>query len=124
MDRFARADDTLEVTDARGAVSSLTAEVPRTVRGGAACVVMIHFFAYHLILAKRRTRVTRAAGFRMVVRPTVFHPRYFLTSEFFAAFIEQLDLSGKRVADVGARDREFSRLRQPGPVPQRSPLST
>jgi hypothetical protein len=27
---------------------------------------------------------TRVAGFRMIVRPTVFHPRYFLTSEFFA----------------------------------------
>ena len=23
----------------------------------------------------------------MIVRPTVFHPRYFLTSEFFACFI-------------------------------------
>jgi release factor glutamine methyltransferase len=31
----------------------------------------------------------------------VFHPRYFLTSEFFAAFITGLDLAGKRVADVG-----------------------
>jgi methylase of polypeptide subunit release factors len=37
----------------------------------------------------------------MSVRPTVFHPRYFITSEFFASFIGQLDLSGKRVADVG-----------------------
>jgi methylase of polypeptide subunit release factors len=35
------------------------------------------------------------------VRPTVFHPRYFLTSEFFASFIGRLDLQGKRVADVG-----------------------
>jgi methylase of polypeptide subunit release factors len=35
------------------------------------------------------------------VRPTVFHPRYFITSEFFASFIGRLDLSGKRVADVG-----------------------
>jgi release factor glutamine methyltransferase len=36
------------------------------------------------------------------VRPTVFHPRYFLTSEFFANFLlASLDLTGKRVADVG-----------------------
>jgi release factor glutamine methyltransferase len=61
----------------------------------------IHFFSYHLILKRRRTRVTRAAGFRLVVRPTVFHPRRFITSEFFASFIGRLDLSGKRVADVG-----------------------
>jgi release factor glutamine methyltransferase len=48
-----------------------------------------------------RTRVSRAAGLRLAVPPTVFHPRYFLTSEFFAAFIAGLDLAGKRVADVG-----------------------
>jgi methylase of polypeptide subunit release factors len=60
----------------------------------------IHFFAYHLILKRQRTSVTRAAGFHLVVRPTVFHPRYFLTSEFFAAFISRLDLRGKCVADI------------------------
>ncbi len=61
----------------------------------------IHFFAYHFILKRRTTRRTRAAGFRLTVRPTVFHPRYFLTSEFFALFIGWLDMRGKRVADVG-----------------------
>jgi release factor glutamine methyltransferase len=61
----------------------------------------IHFFSYHLILKRRTTRVTWAAGFRLIVRPTVFHPRYFITSEFFASFIDRLDLNGKRVADVG-----------------------
>src|SRR5215472_8544531 len=61
----------------------------------------IHFLAYHFILKRRGTRRTRAAGFRMIVHPTVFHPRYFLTSEFFASFIGRLDLRGKRVADVG-----------------------
>jgi methylase of polypeptide subunit release factors len=61
----------------------------------------IHFFSYHLILKRHTTRITRAAGFRLVVRPTVFHPRYFITSEFFASFISRQDLNGKRVADVG-----------------------
>ena len=74
---------------------------PRTVLSAASCVGLIHFFAYHLILARRRTRVTRAAGFRLTVRPTVFHPRYFLSSEWFAEFIGHLDLGGKRVLDVG-----------------------
>ena len=62
---------------------------------------LIHFFAYHLILARQRTRITRAGGFRLVVHPTVFHPRFFLSSEYFAEFISHLDLRGKRVADVG-----------------------
>lgn len=62
---------------------------------------VIHFFSYHLILARQNTRNARAAGFRLVVRPTVFHPRYFLTSEYFASFIDQLHLEGKSVAEIG-----------------------
>ena len=61
----------------------------------------IHFFSYHLILNRHTTRTTRAAGFHLSVGPTVFHPRYFLTSEFFASVVDRLDLNGKRVADVG-----------------------
>ena len=61
----------------------------------------IHFLSYHFIYERRRTRVTRAAGFRLVVPPTVFHPRWFLTSEFFAGFIAELALTGKHVAEVG-----------------------
>ena len=93
--------DALEVTDARGAVGVRdrrgTPHGPfrRCLRR------LIHFFAYHLILARQRTRVTRAGGFRLVLHPTVFHPRYFLSSEYFAEFISHLDLSGKRVVDVG-----------------------
>src|SRR5436190_19897124 len=61
----------------------------------------IHFFSYNLLMQRRAATVTRAAGFRLSVGPTVFHPRYFLTSEFFASVIDRLDLKGKRVADVG-----------------------
>jgi release factor glutamine methyltransferase len=35
------------------------------------------------------------------VPPTVFHPRYFISSERFAEFIDNLDLRGNRVVDVG-----------------------
>jgi len=62
---------------------------------------LIHFFSYHLVLSRRGTRATRVAGFRLTVRPTVFHPRYFISSECFAEFIGSLDLKGKRVVDVG-----------------------
>lgn len=93
--------EALEITEGRGAVGVLG-------RGGTPhglfrrCLRrLIHFFSYHLILARRRTRITRAGGFRLVVRPTVFHPRYFLSSERFAEFIGHLDLRGKHVADVG-----------------------
>jgi len=61
----------------------------------------VHFFSHRFILNRRSTRTVRAAGFRLTIRATVFHPKLFLTSEFFAKFIGTLDLSGKRVADVG-----------------------
>ena len=62
---------------------------------------VIHFFSYHLILRRRTTRVTRAAGMQFRVRPTVFHPRYFISSQRFAEFIATLDIKGKQVIDVG-----------------------
>ena len=62
---------------------------------------IIHGLSYHFILKRERTTVAHAAGFRLTVRPTVFHPAYFLTSEFFAGFIGRQDWTGKRVADVG-----------------------
>jgi methylase of polypeptide subunit release factors len=61
----------------------------------------IHRLSYHFILKRQRTTTTRAAGFRLTIPPTVFHPAYFLTSSFFAGFIGRQDWTGKRVADVG-----------------------
>src|SRR5947209_17243859 len=61
----------------------------------------IHFFSYHLILSRRNIRVSHAGGFRLTVRPTVFHPKFFISSEKFAEFIDTLDLAGKRVCEVG-----------------------
>ena len=101
MDQIARADDALDVTEARVAAGVLGRRVTPHGPFRRCLRRLIHFFAYHLILARQRTQITRAAGFRLIVRPTVFHPRYFLSSESFAEFITRLDLSDKRVADVG-----------------------
>jgi methylase of polypeptide subunit release factors len=61
----------------------------------------IFLFSYHFVLSRQSIRTVRAAGFRLTVRPTVFHPRFFVSSERFASFIDNLDLKGKRVIDVG-----------------------
>jgi methylase of polypeptide subunit release factors len=61
----------------------------------------IHFLSYHLILSRSKTQTAQAAGFRLTVPPTVFHPRFFISSECFAKFIGGLDLTGKCVADIG-----------------------
>jgi release factor glutamine methyltransferase len=62
---------------------------------------LVHYLAYHFVLTRSWTQTSRAAGFRLTVPPTVFHPGLFLTSETFAGFIDSLDLSGKTVAEVG-----------------------
>jgi release factor glutamine methyltransferase len=61
----------------------------------------VHYLSHKFILNRQSTRSVRAAGFRLTVYPTVFHPKLFLTSEFFARFLSTLDLAGKNVADVG-----------------------
>src|SRR5271170_3666458 len=61
----------------------------------------VHYLSHKFILNRQSTRWVRAAGFRLAVYPTVFHPKLFLTSEFFARFLATIDLEGKHVADVG-----------------------
>jgi release factor glutamine methyltransferase len=61
----------------------------------------IHFFSYHLILKRGYNQATRVGGFDLNVRPTVFHPRFFLSSQRFVSFLDGLDLRGKTVIDVG-----------------------
>jgi release factor glutamine methyltransferase len=61
----------------------------------------VHFLSHKFILNRQSTRYVQAAGFQLAVYPTVFHPRLFLTSEFFARFLSTIDLAGKAVADVG-----------------------
>jgi methylase of polypeptide subunit release factors len=61
----------------------------------------IHFLSYYFVLSRKRTQTTRVAGFCLTVPPTVFHPRFFISSECFAKCIASLDLAGKCVADIG-----------------------
>src|SRR5215213_8199759 len=76
-------------------------------RGGPQSIIrralrgFIHFFSYHFILKRQDIRISHAGGFRLSVRPTVFHPKFFISSERFAEFIDTLDLSGRHVAEVG-----------------------
>jgi release factor glutamine methyltransferase len=101
MVQIRREMDSAEVAEVRGGMGALGRRVAPHGPGRRFLRRFIHFFSYHLILARKRTRITRASGFRLTVHPTVFHPRYFLSSACFAEFIRRLDLSGQRVVDVG-----------------------
>lgn len=84
-----------EMTDGFGRQSPTHSFLRRMLRS------TIHVLSYQLFLKRRTTTVARAGGFRLTVPPTVFHPRIFITSEFFAGFLGRLDLRGKHVAEVG-----------------------
>ncbi|OQW60712.1 MAG: hypothetical protein A4S14_02785 [Proteobacteria bacterium SG_bin9] len=62
---------------------------------------LVHFFSYHFIIDRNRTTSTEAAGLHLKVGPGVFHPKIFLTSEFFAKFLQAQDLTGRSVVEVG-----------------------
>jgi methylase of polypeptide subunit release factors len=101
MDQITPASDLAKIASAkespgllgrRGGPQSL---IRRALRG------FIHFFSYNFILKRQSIRISHAAGFKLRVRPTVFHPKFFISSEKFAEFIDTLDLTGKRVCEVG-----------------------
>lgn len=62
---------------------------------------LLHVVTYYVVLRRPGTRVARVAGFRLTIRPTVYDPRYAVAPPYFAKFIDGLDLSGKRIADLG-----------------------
>jgi len=62
---------------------------------------VVHFFSYHFILNRSRLSSTNVSGLVLIVEPTVFHPKIFLTSKFFAEFLQGLDLTGKNAVEIG-----------------------
>jgi len=54
-----------------------------------------------LRFARDRELVTTIDGMRLVVLPTVFHPRFFGSSKIFGDYLRTLDLERKRFLDLG-----------------------
>lgn len=63
----------------------------------------VHAFVYHLIVKRaiRRTDVISMLGLSLTIYPSVFHPKFYLTSKFFGNFLQGLDLSGKEFLEIG-----------------------
>lgn len=62
---------------------------------------LVHFFSFHFIINRNRTASTEVAGLRLKVGPGVFHPKIFLTSKFFAEYLQRQDFRGRSVVEVG-----------------------
>jgi methylase of polypeptide subunit release factors len=63
-------------------------------------VRVLHVIGYYTLLKRPGSRLARIAGFELTIGPTVYDPRYYRAPAYFAAFIGELDLSGKTVADL------------------------
>ena len=49
----------------------------------------------------RKMRKTRFCGLLLHIPPGVFHPGLFFSTPIFASFLQQIDLQGKKLLDVG-----------------------
>lgn len=64
---------------------------------------IMFLFRYH-IFHKRKISTTvkeKIGGFTFIIRPTVFNPKDYLSSELFAEFVNTLHLEGKYILDMG-----------------------
>jgi release factor glutamine methyltransferase len=97
-------DDVTQASAAKAAWNASSAADRRGARHGIfrrAFRSVVHFLSYKFILSRPDVRETYAAGFHLTVRPTVFHPKFFISSERFAEFIGTLDFTDKRVCEIG-----------------------
>ncbi|MBI3520058.1 MAG: methyltransferase [Bacteroidetes bacterium] len=59
------------------------------------------FLKPYLIWYLKKERTTTVGGFRLLVKPTVFHPDYFFSSRFLFDFISTLELKDKQFLEIG-----------------------
>jgi release factor glutamine methyltransferase len=51
-------------------------------------------------LKKEHTATVR--GYKLLIKPTVFHPKYFFSSTYLFDFVSQLNLTGKSFLEIGS----------------------
>lgn len=54
-----------------------------------------------------RDRVFRYKSIRIIVHPGVFYPGFIFSTKILLAYLDKLDLSGKRLLDLGAGSGSF-----------------
>ena len=61
-------------------------------------MIVYHF---HLRYKLSTPHTVRIYGFTLIVNPTVFHPKYYFSSKFFADYLYSIDIKRKKVLDMG-----------------------
>ncbi len=60
-----------------------------------------HILKPYLIWYLKKERITKLKGFTLLVKPTVFHPKFFFSSLYFYDVINKLALENKSVLEIG-----------------------
>jgi release factor glutamine methyltransferase len=59
------------------------------------------FLKPFLIRYLRKERLTKVRNFKLVIKPTVFHPKYFFSSIYLYDFVKTLNLQGHNFLEIG-----------------------
>ncbi len=49
----------------------------------------------------KQTRISSIKGFKLIIKPGVFHPRFFFSTGYLFDFIDRLALSEKKILEIG-----------------------
>jgi release factor glutamine methyltransferase len=63
--------------------------------------VISYFYTALYLHTRKKNALTKVAGMRLKTMLEVFHPKFFLSSRYFARYIENLPLKNKNVLDMG-----------------------
>lgn len=60
------------------------------------------FLKPYLTWYLKKERTTNVRGFNLLIKPTVFHPKYFFSSTYLFDFVSQLDLVNSQFLEIGS----------------------
>ena len=63
--------------------------------------VVSSFVKPYLIWYLKKERHTKLFGFDLLIKPTVFHPKYFFSSRYLVEFVLKLNLEHKKCLELG-----------------------
>ena len=59
------------------------------------------FLKPYLTWYLKKERTTTVGGFQLLIKPTVFHPKYFFSSIYLLDFVSGLELKDKQFLEIG-----------------------
>ena len=60
------------------------------------------FLKPYLIWYLKKERTSKVRGFKLLIKPTVFHPKFFFSSTYLFDFVTTLNLADKQFLEIGS----------------------